>query len=103
MQIPRDAHILRFLKARDFNLDKAREMLCHSLAWRKRYNIDRLATQYQPPAVIEKYYSGGWHYFDRGLCSFLAGSIWRGLIGDVVSCHSFGCGFGLNIFINLYQ
>ncbi len=69
LQIPKDAHILRFLKARDFHVEKAREMLCHSLAWRKGHGIDRLAVHYKPPAVVQKYYSGGWHYYDRGGCS----------------------------------
>lgn len=70
LQIPKDAHILRFLQARDFNVEKAREMLCHSLAWRKGHGIDRLAGAYQPPPCVEKYYSGGWHYYDRGALEF---------------------------------
>ena len=65
-KIPKDAHILRFLRARDFNMEKAREMLVHSLAWRKLRNIDRLLENYTTPQVIETYYPGGWHYFDRG-------------------------------------
>lgn len=65
-QIPKDAHILRFLRARDFHVEKAREMLVHSLAWRKLYNIDRLLQTYQVPTVLEQYYAGGWHYSDKG-------------------------------------
>ncbi|KAK3760718.1 hypothetical protein RRG08_010689 [Elysia crispata] len=64
-KIPKDAHILRFLKAREFNLEKAREMLVHSLAWRKLHNIDRILEGHQPPEVLEKYYPGGWHYCDK--------------------------------------
>lgn len=64
-KIPKDAHILRFLRARDFSIDKAREMLIHSLAWRKLHNIDRLLETYKTPEIIEQYYPGGWHYFDR--------------------------------------
>lgn len=67
-QIPKDAHILRFLRARDFNIEKAREMLVHSLAWRKLHNIDRLLETYKTPEIMETYYPGGWHYFDRGQC-----------------------------------
>ncbi|XP_067673687.1 SEC14-like protein 5 isoform X1 [Haliotis asinina] len=64
-KIPKDAHILRFLRARDFNVEKAREMLVHSLAWRKLHNIDRLLDTYEIPPVIKKYYPGGWHYCDK--------------------------------------
>ncbi|XP_053381314.1 SEC14-like protein 1 [Mercenaria mercenaria] len=64
-KIPKDAHILRFLRARDFNVEKAREMLAHSLAWRKLHNIDHLLHTYKPPDVLEKYYTGGWHYCDK--------------------------------------
>ncbi|CAG5123336.1 unnamed protein product, partial [Candidula unifasciata] len=64
-KIPKDAHILRFLRAREFNVEKAREMLVHSLAWRKLHNIDRILDGYKPPDVLEKYYPGGWHYCDK--------------------------------------
>ncbi|KAI0220333.1 SEC14-like protein 1 [Lamellibrachia satsuma] len=64
-QSPKDSHILRFLRAREFSVEKAREMLCHSLAWRKLHDMDRLLTTYEPPAVINKYYSGGWHFHDK--------------------------------------
>jgi len=73
-QIPKDAHILRFLRARDFNFEKAREMLAHSLAWRKLHNIDHLLQTYTPPEVMKKYYTGGWHYSDKGVvyCIYVA-------------------------------
>ncbi|XP_064624503.1 SEC14-like protein 1 [Lineus longissimus] len=64
-KVPKDTHILRFLIARDFNLDKTREMLCHSLAWRKLHRIDRLLETYKMSHVMEKFYPGGWHYYDR--------------------------------------
>ncbi|KAH3871855.1 hypothetical protein DPMN_035070 [Dreissena polymorpha] len=64
-KIPKDAHILRFLRARDFNFEKAREMLVHSLAWRKLHNIDHLLHTYTPPEVLTKYYTGGWHFSDK--------------------------------------
>lgn len=34
-KIPSDQTLMRFLKANDYNLEKAREMLCSSLVWRK--------------------------------------------------------------------
>lgn len=41
-------------------------MLVHSLAWRKLHNLDRLLETYRSPEIMEKYYPGGWHFFDRG-------------------------------------
>ncbi|CAH1794678.1 unnamed protein product [Owenia fusiformis] len=64
-KVPRDAHILRFLKARDFNLEKAREMLCHSLAWRKLHRVDKLLHSYKQPEVLQQYFAGGWHHHDK--------------------------------------
>ncbi|XP_051789575.1 SEC14-like protein 5 isoform X2 [Erpetoichthys calabaricus] len=64
-KIPKDEHILRFLKARDFNIDKAREMLCQSLTWRKQYQVDYILETWRPPAFLEEYYAGGWHFQDR--------------------------------------
>ncbi|XP_078316638.1 SEC14-like protein 5 isoform X2 [Crassostrea virginica] len=64
-KIPKDAHILRFLRAREFSVEKAREMLVHSLAWRKLHNIDKLLETYSPCEVLLQYYSGGWHYSDK--------------------------------------
>ncbi|XP_075035257.1 SEC14-like protein 5 [Mixophyes fleayi] len=64
-KIPKDDHILRFLRARDFNKEKAREMLCQSLSWRKQYQVDYILQTWHPPAILEEYYAGGWHYHDR--------------------------------------
>ncbi|MBN3305147.1 S14L1 protein, partial [Amia calva] len=64
-KIPRDEHILRFLRARDFNMDKAREMLCQSLTWRKQYQVDYILETWRPPAFLDEYYAGGWHFHDR--------------------------------------
>ncbi|XP_048722023.2 SEC14-like protein 5 isoform X3 [Caretta caretta] len=64
-KIPKDEHILRFLRARDFNIDKAREMLCQSLTWRKQYQVDYILQTWRPPSLLEEYYTGGWHYQDK--------------------------------------
>lgn len=66
MQIPKDEHILRFLRARDFNMDKAREILCQSLTWRKQHQVDYLLETWSSPQVLQDYYTGGWHHHDRG-------------------------------------
>ena len=67
-QIPKDEHILRFLRARDFHLDRAREMLCQSLSWRKQHQVDLLLETWRPPALLDEFYAGGWHYQDIGTC-----------------------------------
>ncbi|KAG8506466.1 SEC14-like protein 5 [Galemys pyrenaicus] len=63
-KIPKDEHILRFLRARDFHLDKAREMLRQSLHWRRQHRVDVLLQTWRPPALLEEFYAGGWHYQD---------------------------------------
>ncbi|KAF7663296.1 hypothetical protein LDENG_00214340 [Lucifuga dentata] len=64
-KIPKDQHVLRFLSARDFNLDKARELLCQSLTWRKQHQVDFLLDSWECPQPLQSYYTGGWHHHDR--------------------------------------
>ncbi|KAG7491659.1 hypothetical protein MATL_G00006410 [Megalops atlanticus] len=64
-KIPKDEHILRFLRARDFNIDKAREILCQSLTWRKQHQVDYLLETWNSPQVLQDYYTGGWHHHDK--------------------------------------
>ncbi|XP_063063112.1 SEC14-like protein 5 [Engraulis encrasicolus] len=64
-KIPKDEHILRFLRARDFHLEKARDMLCHSLSWRKQFQVDYILETWSPPACLVEYYAGGWHHHDH--------------------------------------
>ncbi|KAG8565594.1 hypothetical protein GDO81_012912 [Engystomops pustulosus] len=64
-KIPKDEHILRFLRARDFNIDKSRELLCQSLTWRKQHQVDYLLNTWNPPQVLHDYYAGGWHHHDK--------------------------------------
>ncbi|XP_069005839.1 SEC14-like protein 1 [Embiotoca jacksoni] len=64
-KIPKDQHVLRFLRARDFNIDKAREFLCQSLTWRKQHQVDFLLDTWERPQLLQDYYTGGWHHHDR--------------------------------------
>uniref|UniRef100_A0A6Q2YX85 SEC14 like lipid binding 1 n=1 Tax=Esox lucius TaxID=8010 RepID=A0A6Q2YX85_ESOLU len=64
-KIPKDQHVLRFLRARDFNLEKAREILCQSLTWRKQHQVDFLLDSWERPQLLQDYYTGGWHHHDR--------------------------------------
>ncbi|XP_014673781.1 PREDICTED: SEC14-like protein 1 [Priapulus caudatus] len=63
-KMPNEAHLMRFLRARDFNVEKAREMLHQSLLWRKQHQIDRLLTGYKSHPVITDYFAGSWHRED---------------------------------------
>lgn len=62
---PSDPVVLRFLRARDFNVEKAREMLSASLIWRKKHGVDKILCEYQVPPVVRDYFPGGWHHHDR--------------------------------------
>ncbi|POI33548.1 hypothetical protein CIB84_002701 [Bambusicola thoracicus] len=84
-KIPKDEHILRFLRARDFNIDKAREMLCQSLSWRKQYQVDYILQSWRPPALLDEYYTGGWHYQDRGPIQPMM--LLKRFVGRVLSSH----------------
>ncbi|XP_066944134.1 SEC14-like protein 1 isoform X6 [Macrobrachium rosenbergii] len=64
-KVPSDTCLLRFLRARDFNIEKAREMLSHSLIWRKKNQIDKLMAEYEEPQVVKDYFPGGWHHQDK--------------------------------------
>lgn len=59
-KIPSDQTLMRFLLAHNYNLDKAREMLCTSLVWRKKHQVDKILSTYNLPEVVQKYYPGCW-------------------------------------------
>lgn len=63
--VPDYQTLLRFLRARDFSIDKATVMLQESLQWRKEHRIDDILGEYKTPAVVEKYFPGGWHHHDK--------------------------------------
>ncbi|XP_063624407.1 protein real-time isoform X1 [Cydia splendana] len=64
-KVPSDTTLLRFLRARDFNVEKSREMLSQSLLWRKRHQVDRILSEYGTPQVVAQYFPGGWHHHDK--------------------------------------
>ncbi|XP_067313499.1 SEC14-like protein 1 [Pseudorasbora parva] len=64
-KIPKDEHVLRFLRSRDFNLEKAKEALCQTLTWRKQHQIDFLLDTWECPQLLQDYYTGDWHHHDK--------------------------------------
>lgn len=65
-KVPKDATLLRFLRSRDFHVEKAREMLSQSLLWRKKHAVDRILSEYVTPQVVQDYFPGAWHHHDKG-------------------------------------
>lgn len=66
--IPSYSTLLRFLRARDFNVEKAHNMLQESLKWRQDNHIDQMLHEYKPSTVITKYFLGAWHQSDKQNC-----------------------------------
>uniref|UniRef100_A0A1B0CA42 Putative phosphatidylinositol transfer protein sec14 n=1 Tax=Lutzomyia longipalpis TaxID=7200 RepID=A0A1B0CA42_LUTLO len=64
-QTPDHQMICRFLRARDFNVEKSYQMLQDSLKWRQENDIDRILQLYKQPPVVAKHFPGGWHHRDR--------------------------------------
>ncbi|CAG7668652.1 unnamed protein product [Allacma fusca] len=63
--LPSDAMLLRFLRAGDFNIEKARELISQSLTWRKKYQVDKILSEYEMPQVVRDLFPGGWHFNDK--------------------------------------
>lgn len=57
--------LLRFLRARDFSIDKSYAMLVDSMKWREEHRVDHLLDEYRMPSVFTKHFPGGWHDFDK--------------------------------------
>lgn len=66
--IPSYTTLLRFLRARDFSVEKSFQMLQESLKWRQDNNIDQMLNEYEPSSVITKYFLGAWHQSDKQNC-----------------------------------
>ncbi|KAI1900938.1 hypothetical protein AGOR_G00054980 [Albula goreensis] len=73
-----DHFLLRWLRARNFNVQKAEAMLRKHLEFRKHMKADMITTDWKPPEVIEKHLSGGMCGYDRE-----GSPIWYDVIGPV--------------------
>nr|CDS34840.2 hypothetical transcript [Hymenolepis microstoma] len=54
-----DQYVARWLKARNWDVDKAEKMFRLHLQWRSENKLDELLTSFTMPEVIEKYFPGG--------------------------------------------
>ncbi|XP_077996318.1 SEC14-like protein 2 [Glandiceps talaboti] len=63
-----DHFLLKWLRARHWNVKKAEEMLRDSLKYRKQMNVDELCKTWKDPEVVEKYFVGGICGFDKKGC-----------------------------------
>ncbi|CAL1296162.1 unnamed protein product [Larinioides sclopetarius] len=55
----------RFLKARNFDLKKAEDMLRKTISWRKEFKVDSMLTDYKPQEVLVKYFPYSLIGFDK--------------------------------------
>jgi len=62
-----DATLLRFLRARKFNVDKAKEMLLNCEQWRKDFGVDDLVENFdfKEKEQVDKYYPQYYHKMDK--------------------------------------
>ncbi|KAF4082148.1 hypothetical protein AMELA_G00148350 [Ameiurus melas] len=73
-----DHYLLRWLRARSFNVLKAEAMLRKHLEFRKRLQVDSILEEWKPPEVIEHYVSGGMCGYDRE-----GSPVWYDIIGPL--------------------
>ncbi|KAB5543408.1 hypothetical protein PHYPO_G00078780 [Pangasianodon hypophthalmus] len=73
-----DHYLLRWLRARSFNVLKAEAMLRKHLEFRKRLKVDAILEDWKPPEVIEHYVSGGMCGYDRE-----GSPVWYDIIGPL--------------------
>jgi len=62
-----DALLLRFLRARKFDLAKAKAMIISAEQWRKDFGVDDIAKNFEFPekAEVDKYYPKYYHKMDK--------------------------------------
>ncbi|XP_056287807.1 SEC14-like protein 2 isoform X3 [Pseudoliparis swirei] len=73
-----DHYLLRWLRARSFNVQKSEAMIRKHLEFRRKMEVDSIITDWKPPEVIERYVSGGMCGFDRE-----GSPIWYDVIGPL--------------------
>lgn len=73
-----DHYLLRWLRARSFNVLKSEAMIRKHLEFRRKMKVDSIISDWQPPEVIEKYVSGGMCGYDKE-----GSPVWYDVIGPL--------------------
>uniref|UniRef100_A0A667WPN0 SEC14-like lipid binding 8 n=1 Tax=Myripristis murdjan TaxID=586833 RepID=A0A667WPN0_9TELE len=73
-----DHFLLRWLRARNFNIQKSEAMLRKHVEFRKHMKVDTIITDWRPPEVKLSYLSGGMCGYDRE-----GSPVWYDVIGPV--------------------
>ncbi|KAM9734354.1 SEC14-like protein 2 [Menidia menidia] len=73
-----DHYLLRWLRARSFNVQKAEVMIRKHVEFRKQMKVDTIISDWTPPEVIERYVSGGMCGYDRE-----GSPVWYDVIGPL--------------------
>ncbi|CAD5120718.1 DgyrCDS9282 [Dimorphilus gyrociliatus] len=59
-----DYYLVKWLKARNYDISKAESMFRNSMKWRDEFGTDSLLTEFKDPEVLEKHWTGGTTGFD---------------------------------------
>ncbi|KAM7311125.1 SEC14-like protein 2 [Ixodes scapularis] len=54
-----DHFLLRWLRARDFDVSKAENMLRRNVEWRSEHKMDSLVEEYQASELVRRFFPGG--------------------------------------------
>ncbi|XP_072310373.1 SEC14-like protein 2 [Eucyclogobius newberryi] len=73
-----DHYLLRWLRARNFSIQKSEAMIRKHVEFRRQMKVDTIVEDFKPPEVIEKYVSGGMCGYDRE-----GSPIWYDVIGPL--------------------
>ncbi|XP_061589984.1 SEC14-like protein 2 [Cololabis saira] len=73
-----DHYLLRWLRARNFNVQKAEAMIRKHMDFRQQMKVDSILSDWKPPEVIEKFVAGGMCGYDRE-----GSPIWYDVIGPL--------------------
>ncbi|CAC5415888.1 SEC14-like protein 2,SEC14-like protein 4,Putative SEC14-like protein 6,SEC14-like protein 3 [Mytilus coruscus] len=73
-----DFYLLRWLRARNFDLKKSELMFRNHIDWRKKVSADKILQDYTEPEVLKKFFTGGLHGFSKDGCP-----IWIDPFGNI--------------------
>ncbi|TRY92066.1 hypothetical protein DNTS_017522 [Danionella cerebrum] len=73
-----DHYLLRWLRARRFNVPKAEAMLRKHLEFRKHMRVESILDDWTPPEVLQRFVSGGMCGYDRE-----GSPVWYDIIGPL--------------------